>query len=65
MQDGEAAHAGREVIRLAQQVPEEFPVDAPRQTEVLHFRRPAHVDAQRPGFISIRAPREVDRLHPP
>lgn len=53
------------MVGLAQQIPQELPVDAPRETQVLHFGRPADVDAQRPGFILIRTPWEVDGLHTP
>ena len=65
MEDGEAMHAGREVARLAEQVPEKLAIYTAGQAEVLHLGRPAHVDAQRPGFILVRAPREIYRLHGP
>ncbi|OSS46196.1 hypothetical protein B5807_08075 [Epicoccum nigrum] len=65
VQDGQAAHAGREVVGLAQQIPEELAVDASGQAEVLHLGGPAHVDAQRPRLVLVGAPGQVDGLDRP
>lgn len=65
VQDREAVHAGREVVRLAEQVEEEFAVDAAGEGEVLQLGRPAHVDAERAAFVTVRAAREVDGFDRP
>ena len=51
MQDAQTVQRRREVVGLSQQVPQEFPVYAAGEGEVLELAGPADVDAESQSFI--------------